>query len=170
MKKVRVRGWRTSLLLIVLPVGLALSQSLAAEAASFYGDDGPDDFIGTANEDLFWTYAGNDDVDGKAGNDEIHLGADNDDAWGSGGDDIIYGGDSTASAPGDRLRGGDGADFLRDVEPTDREDACGGDGNDILLTDDGDGNDLLVGGGGTDTLDGDPSDDEYQGTSQPCPR
>ena len=120
--------------------------------------DGPDQMVGTIQNDVIAGVAGNDTLsglsgndtlDGGTGNDLLNGGAGNDNLVGADGNDTLMGGDGT-----DTLNGGAGDDFIYGGSSTNdlRDLVFGGDGRDNI--DGGHGNDELNGGAGNDTVSG----------------
>jgi Ca2+-binding RTX toxin-like protein len=110
----------------------------------FTGDNGPDDFQGGAEDDIFDLFEGNDVARGGGG-DDLMLGGDDDDILdGQDGNDELFGGRDD-----DDLFGGNGSDVLNGGSGFDR--MSGGSGNDtFILNADAD---EVDGGTGFDTID-----------------
>ncbi|MEM9482471.1 MAG: calcium-binding protein [Cyanobacteria bacterium P01_F01_bin.116] len=112
------------------------------------GDEGNDKLFGGRDNDTLLGGIGNDTLRGGKGNDFLIGGFGNDRLSGHADDDTLYGDlsltaedydadgyllDTTNALHGnDRLRGGDGDDFLQDQLGRDR--LIGGDGNDVLVS------------------------------------
>jgi Ca2+-binding RTX toxin-like protein len=108
------------------------------KARSLACDDGTVTILGIDGQDQ------NDDVGGGSGQDWIGGSANNDD---------VFGGDSP-QFQGDSLYGGDGSDYLADLETDGADVLNGNDGDDTLNADDGDPFDHLNGGQGQDDCTG----------------
>jgi Ca2+-binding RTX toxin-like protein len=110
----------------------------------FTGTDGPDDFQGGAEDDIFDLFDGNDIARGGGGDDLMLAGDDDDIIDGQDGNDELFGGGDD-----DDLFGGNGSDVLNGQSGFDR--MSGGAGSDtFVLNADAD---EVDGGTGTDTID-----------------
>ncbi len=153
------------------------------------GTDKSETIVGSAGDDLIYSYGGNDTINGGLGNDTIHSGAGDDVLIGSGGTDYLDGGlgvdtvdYSAATTRLDiRLSMGYGrhadvglADTLSAIENVKGgayNDMIAGDGSDNRLEGGGGddslwgyyGRDVLLGGDGADTLDGGDGADVLDG-------
>lgn len=131
----------------------------------FNGGNGPDNYLGTFDDDTIFGNGGEDYLEGGSGSDSVYGGARDDiltsyDALslslldGDGFDDFLYGGAGNDELRGDAdtdfLYGGDGNDKLRSNGGDD--DVFGGNGNDDI--DGGDGRDYVYGGAGNDRITG----------------
>ncbi|MBB3117732.1 calcium-binding protein [Pseudoduganella violacea] len=128
----------------------------------------PDQFTGTARNEIIRAGLGNDTIDGGSGDDILFGDAGDDVLLGGLGNDKIYGGDNSDGIEGregndtlygengnDRLDGGAGDDL--EYGGSGNDNVVGGLGNDLLFGDAG--NDTLRGSAGNDTLDGGVGDD-----------
>jgi Ca2+-binding RTX toxin-like protein len=99
---------RRRALLIVATMGLGvLLLGGVALADTIDGTSGPDDLVGTDNDDVIHASGGQDYVSGLAAHDVLYAGAGNDTVVGREGDDSIYG--NTGS---DELFGEEGNDTI----------------------------------------------------------
>lgn len=113
--------------------------------ATRIGTSGPDNIMGTADNDTIQTLGGDDLASGNQGDDRIEGGAGNDDLSGNEGVDIILGGTGN-----DRLSGGQGNDSL--TGETGNDTLVGGLDNDALRGGDGQDNFAVSLGDGDDTV------------------
>ncbi len=165
-----ILSWRGETLEIFTRSGATLSMEQVQAAimaapdrvpdfASFGGNDGDQEIIGSAINDAVSAGNGNDTISGLAGDDYLDGGNGDDWIWGDGGNDTIFAGDGNDFVDGgddeDLIFGGAGDDELRGGNHDDV--IHGGDGRDILRGNRG--NDTLYGGAGNDTILGDNNDD-----------
>lgn len=131
-------------------IGQAGNDTLRGRAGDdiLLGGQGDDNLFGGRDNDTLFGGIGNDRLRGGKGNDFLIGGFGNDHLAGNTGDDHLYGDVSLASTDydadgylltttnilhgNDRLRGGDGNDFLQDQLGSDR--LRGGDGDDVLIS------------------------------------
>lgn len=118
----------------------SFDSSAVSMLTSFVGGAGNDTLTGGGGRDLFLGGAGDDSASGGAGNDVLN---------GNSGKDSLFGGEGD-----DRLLGGRDADLLD-----------GGVGSDVVNGQSGKGDTVAGGGGGTDSLLGDPTDTLIDGPS-----
>ncbi|PZD73400.1 Bifunctional hemolysin/adenylate cyclase [Acaryochloris thomasi RCC1774] len=116
--------------------------------------EGPDQLVGTPENDTLEGLAGDDLISGGNGADVLDGGLDNDTLLGETGNDTLLG-----NAGLDLLQGGGGSDSLSGGLGNDTLE--GQSGNDTLLGDAG--LDLLQGGGGSDSLSGGLDNDTLEG-------
>lgn len=129
--------------------------------------DANDTYYGTSDRcDEFWMRDGNDTAHGYGNGpeqitEELHMGRGADGGHGGGDRDFVYGGDSPVDVY-DVLKGGEGNDYLADLDGPDAEIACAGDGEDYIDVTDGDNNDTGKGEahpyGHQDRVNGDNND------------
>ncbi len=130
------------------------------DADELLGDGGADSVIGGAGADTAYGGTGADTIAGGADNDLLFGGDDGDLLQGEGGDDVLWGdlgADTLDGGDGnDTLIGGDsgGTDTAADL-------IYGGAGNDLVEA--GAGDDTVDGGDGTDTIRGEAGDDLLSG-------
>jgi Ca2+-binding RTX toxin-like protein len=105
---------RALLIMVTIGLGVLLSGGVAL-ADTIDGTSGPDDLVGTDNEDVIHASGGKDYLSGLAAADVLYAGAGNDTAVGREGNDRIYGntgtdmlfgeeGNDTINSSGDRER------------------------------------------------------------------
>ncbi len=141
--------------------------------ANYTGNDGPNEFHGTSDNDRFELYHGNDIAYGYGGRDYFRGGGGKDLLDGGPGEDTVSYSDKTGNIVvtlnGDQwvtvYGGGVAEDTIRSIESI-----SGGAGNDLLTGDSlnnfffgGDGHDTLTGGDGRDDLYGARGDDRLNG-------
>jgi Ca2+-binding RTX toxin-like protein len=155
---------RTSLASYTLPAYVENLTGTSAAGQALTGNEGENNIVGGAGDDVILLLGGINKAQGQAGNDRIEGGDDKDQIWGGPGSDTLFGhgGDDflTAAISGvdaatdvNRLEGGDGNDSLWGSNGHDT--LIGGSGNDWLRFSDG-GNDVFDGGDGDDTIEMSP--------------
>jgi Ca2+-binding RTX toxin-like protein len=134
---------------VALVLGIAglmvLGVAAVAFAATFVGNNGPNNITGTANPDAIYGLSGADTLRGAGAGDTIEGGLGTDTIRGDAGNDVVQGGagadDVFGDADNDTLYGNFGADFL-----------SGGPGNDLIDAVDGTTTDVITCGDGFDIL------------------